>query len=149
MTIVKPKSAMKVSFCQHYSVDLVARTAAEKAGYSVKTARTKASELLQEPECRAYIDHLLEKKAKRIGIDASDVLEGIKNVTETCISTGEHSQALKGFELMGRHLKLFTDVQEQKHSFMQMGRVLMGEEGEQKALTFNVGSDVIEHEPSE
>lgn len=52
-------------------------------------------------------------------------------------------------ELLGKHLKIFTDVSEQKHTFTQMPSVMVGnpipdpETGEPKmtALTFNVGSD--------
>lgn len=52
-------------------------------------------------------------------------------------------------ELLGKHLKIFTDVSEQKHTFTQMPSVMVGspvadpETGQPKmtALTFNVGSD--------
>lgn len=54
----------------------------------------------------------MNERAKRTEITADYVLEGIRDTVERCRAEGEAfnpAQALKGFELLGKHLKLFTD----------------------------------------
>jgi phage terminase small subunit len=65
----------------------------------------------------------MEKRSKSLGIDANYVLEKIKETIERCSQaepvrdaegeTGEYkfesNSVLKGCELLGRHLKMFTD----------------------------------------
>ena len=147
--VKKPLSDKQKTFCKHYIKDLNGTQAALRAGYSEKTAGQIANNILKEPHIREYINKLLAKKSKRAGIDADYVLNGIKEATEKALKENKLTQALKGYELLGKHLKLFTDVQETKHTFTQMGRVVMNKGGEQKALSFNVGSDpnVIENPP--
>ena len=53
---------------------------------------------------------------------------------------------LAALEKIGKHLKLFTDVQENKHTFTQMGQVLVGvpdgkDGSPQRALEFDIGSE--------
>jgi phage terminase small subunit len=57
----------------------------------------------------------MQARAERTEITADYVLKGIKDVTERCAKEGEAfnpPSALKGYELMGKHLKLFTDKTE-------------------------------------
>tara|TARA_R110000851_G_scaffold332934_2_gene510502 strand:+ start:2535 stop:3080 length:546 start_codon:yes stop_codon:yes gene_type:complete len=49
---------------------------------------------------------------------------------------------LSALDKLGKHLKLFTDVQEQKHSFTKMGDVTFADEhGEAVPLTFDIGKE--------
>lgn len=72
--------------------------------------------------------------------DAACIAGVTQNLTGTNIKLHDKIAAL---EKLGKHLKLFTDVSEQKHSFTQMGRVIVGDpkSGKQAALTFNVGDE--------
>jgi phage terminase small subunit len=110
-------------FCEEYLIDLNATQAAIRAGYSEKTAKEIGCENLTKPNIQEYVQSLLEERSKRTEIDADYVLYGIKEVVERCIQaepvlmdgqpTGEyrfeHTGALKGYELLGKHLKLFTE----------------------------------------
>lgn len=99
-------------FAEEYLIDLNASQAAIRAGYSEATAPEQASRLLKNANVRAMIDERMAERSERTAITADYVLEGIKAVTERCAAQGEEfnpPSALKGYELLGKHLKLFTD----------------------------------------
>lgn len=111
-------------FCKEYLVDLNGAQAAIRAGYSEKTAKQIAAENLTKPYLQEYLSKLIKERSNRVEIDADYVIRGIKELTERCIQavpvlddkgneTGEWrfevSGAFKGYELLGKHLSLFTD----------------------------------------
>lgn len=103
------------AFVREYLVDLNATQAATRAGYSRRTAHAIGHENLTKPEIAAAIDAAMNERAKRTEITADYVLEGIRDTIERCRGEGEAfnaAQALKGFELLGKHLKLFTEKTE-------------------------------------
>lgn len=118
-----PKQEM---FCREYLVDLNGTQAAIRAGYSEKTANEQSAQLLAKLSIQEYVQSLMDERKERVDITADYVLKGIKDLTERCIQaqpvvvdgmpTGEYkfeaNAALKGYELMGKHLKLFTDKTE-------------------------------------
>lgn len=141
-------------FFREYLVDLNAAHAAIRAGYSKNTAKQIGYNMLNKPSVAAAVQEAMDKRAKKTEITAEYVLKGIKEVTESAIKGGELNNALRGFELMGKHLKLFTEVHEQHHTFTQMGRVVIGDPNAlngtpKKELFFDIGSDpnVIDLEP--
>lgn len=116
-----PKQAM---FVREYLVDLNATQAAIRAGYSAKTADVQASRLLGNVQVAAAVQAGMDKRAEAVDVNATYVLKGIVRVIERCEQaepvldkegneTGEYTfqagAALKGYELLGKHLKLFTD----------------------------------------
>ncbi len=116
-----PKQDM---FVREYLIDLNATQAAIRAGYSAKTAYSIGEENLKKPEIAAAIQKAMEKRAAAVDISAEYVLNGIKNLIDRCEQkipvlddkgepTGEWrfegSTAMRGYEMLGRHLKLFTD----------------------------------------
>lgn len=105
-----PKQEM---FCKEYLIDLNATQAAIRAGYSEKTAQRIGSENLSKPLIAERIQELMNKRSEKVEIDSSWVLKGIKDLTDTLVTSEDPSKAYKGFELAGRHLKLFTDKIEQ------------------------------------
>ena len=115
------------AFVREYLLDLNATQAAIRAGYSAHTANEQGSRLLANVKVSAAIEQAKIERAEKTKIDAEFVLAGIKRVTERCEQaepvldregneTGEYTfqagAALKGYELLGRHLKMFTDKQE-------------------------------------
>lgn len=118
-------------FVTEYLLDLNAVQAATRAGY--KCVNQNATRLMNLPEVRAAIQAEMDKRAQRTAITADYVLIGIQEVAERCMQRepvmvgkgedrtqlvdeeGRHvwsfdaTGALKGFELLGKHLKLFTD----------------------------------------
>lgn len=103
------------AFVREYLVDLNATQAAIRAGYSKRTAHVIGHENLKKPEIAAAIEVAMNERTKRTEITVDYVLEGIRDTIERCRGEGEAfnpAQALKGFELLGKHLKMFTDKAE-------------------------------------
>lgn len=125
------------AFVNEYLVDLNATQAATRAGYSARTASVIGHENLTKPEVQAAIQAAMQKRAERTEITADYVLRTIHDTVERCKQArpvldrrGEPVMAetpagtlapvydfdpmavLKGAELLGKHLKLFTDKTE-------------------------------------
>ncbi len=111
-------------FCKEYLVDLNATQAAVRAGYSERTAKSQGARLLTNVDVAERIQQLMTERSKRVEIDADWVLNGIKDLTDSLVASEDPSKAYKGFELAGKHLKLFTDKVE-----------LGGKDGEPIAIT--------------
>ena len=99
-------------FVKEYLIDLNATQAAIRAGYSEKTAGQTAHEYLKKPEIAAEIQSAMDTRAEIVGINAQDVLESIKHIRSMTMADCKYSDALKANELLGKHLKLFTDKTE-------------------------------------
>lgn len=114
-------------FVKEYAVDQNGTRAAKAAGYSAKTADVQASRLLANVKVRAIIDRANEKRCEKLDINADYVLQTIRDTVDRCAQavavtdregneTGEWKfdsfAVLKGCELLGKHLKLFTDKTE-------------------------------------
>jgi phage terminase small subunit len=100
-------TAKQELFITEYMKDLNATQAAIRAGYSEKTAKQVAAENLSKPYLKEIIDKRLAERAKNNGITAEYVLQGIKSIADDI--EAKHNDKLKAFELLGKHLKLFTD----------------------------------------
>lgn len=143
-------------FVAEYLIDLNATKAAERAGYSPKTAYSQGHDLLKKPEIASAIQAGMDKRANKLEISAERVLQEIakmafvdarkffntdgslKPATELDDDTAAALQGFdveklyqhfakgaaqetgtvskikiadktKSLELLGRHLKLFTD----------------------------------------
>lgn len=124
-------------FVEEYLVDLNATQAAIRSGYSVKTADQQGPRLLANPKIAARIQELMEGRSKRTEITADYVLTTIRETVDRCrqvapvldrkgkqvyVETPDGAEVpafafdsggvLKGCELLGKHLKLFTDKHE-------------------------------------
>jgi len=131
MAKLTDKQAM---FVKEYIIDLNATQAAIRAGYSEKTARQIASEHLSKPNIQDAIQAEMDARSKRTEINQDYVLNTIVNTIDRCQqaepvirANGEpvvienedgdivpayqfqSNSVLKGCELLGKHLKMFTD----------------------------------------
>ena len=116
-------------FVDEYLIDLNATQAAIRAGYSEKTANEQGSRLLANVSISEAIAEAQNKRAERTEITQDYVLTNIQKVIERCMQVqqvdncltqtedGELAQAfmfkeqgaLKGLELLGKHLGMFKD----------------------------------------
>lgn len=127
-------TAKQQRFVDEYLIDLNATQAAIRAGYSAKRADAIGYENLRKPEVAAAVEAAMQDRAKRTEITQDYVLQTIVDTIERCrqaapvldmkgnavmveLRDGSEAPAyafdakavLKGAELLGKHLKLFTD----------------------------------------
>jgi len=125
MSARTPSAEKRRRFIAEYLRDLNATEAATRAGYSAATAYSAGWRLLKRPDVREQIQKAMDKRAEKTQITAEYVLEGIKAVTQAAVERGEAANALRGYELMGKHLKLFTDKIEQKQETTIKGYIVV------------------------
>lgn len=124
-------------FVEEYLIDLNATQAAIRAGYSKKTAQEQGHQLLRKTSVKAAIDAAMAERSERTGITQDYVLNVIKETVERCSQAKpvlnkkgepvfvetpdgqlqpayqfESFAVLKGAELLGKHLGMFTDKME-------------------------------------
>ena len=129
-------TAKQDRFVAEYLIDLNATQAAIRAGYSEKTAYSIGQENLKKPDIASAISAAQAKRAERTEITQDYVLTTIRDTIERCkqaepvryqngdqvyVDTpgGDLAPAykfdaggvLRGAELLGRHLAMFTDKQ--------------------------------------
>ncbi len=122
------------AFAREYLIDLNATQAAIRAGYSAKTAEQQGHQLLKKTSVAKAIREGRVARAERTEISADYVLTTITETIERCRQakpvldrkgdpvmvetehgdivpayTFDSTAVLKGAELLGKHLKLFTD----------------------------------------
>jgi len=119
-------TAKQEMFCKEYIIDLNSTQASIRAGYSKKTANVIGPENLAKPCIAERIAELSEDRLDRVKVDADDVLRDLMELKDICMGKKdititdkdgaltttqvfEHSGANKSLELIGRHLKMFTD----------------------------------------
>jgi phage terminase small subunit len=125
----KSSEARRKRFVEEYSVDCNGTQAAVRAGYSVKTAAVQASRLLRNAKLRGAIDLLLAQNADRAALTAGEVITGIRRTIRRCEALGSDFQpfaALKGYELLGKHLKMWTNDKETTDDSAIVARLLEG-----------------------
>lgn len=72
-------------FCQEYLIDCNGKQAAIRAGYAPHSAEVTGSRLLRNAKVKARIADLQAKRAKRVGLEADQVLEVLGRVIESNI----------------------------------------------------------------
>lgn len=105
-------TAKQQQFVKEYLVDLNATQAAIRAGYSQKNADKIGSELLGKTRVAQAVQEAMDKRSEKVEITADYVLSTIKETVEKCKQEEQHQAVFKGCELLGKHLKLFTEKTE-------------------------------------
>lgn len=105
----RPLSNKQRIFVEEYLVDLNATQAAIRAGYSERTAYSVGQRLLKNVEIQRAVAAAQAKRARRVEIKAEDVLRGVIEVTTQARDSGDLKTALKGYELLGKHLGIFAE----------------------------------------
>jgi phage terminase small subunit len=99
-------------FADEYLIDSNGTQAAIRAGYSAKSATVQAYKMLLKPHIAAYVKQKKQSVAEKLGLDAEYVLSKLKSIGQLTMPTREESNptvALKSFELLGKHLRLFEE----------------------------------------
>ena len=107
LTKLTPKQRL---FVYEYLIDLNATQAAIRAGYSKKTAGQIGDENLRKPQIATAIQESMSQRAERAKISSELVIQGLLRLIRRCEADGEGfdaSQAIRGYELLGKHLGLF------------------------------------------
>lgn len=99
----------QILFVNEYLVDLNATQAAIRAGYSARTAHVAGYNLLRKPGVAEAVRKGLQERAEKLHLSGEDVLSSIVDIRGKAVTGGNLTQALKANELLGKHLKLFTD----------------------------------------
>ncbi len=114
----------RAAFAMEYPIDLNGTKAAIRAGYSEKRAAEQACRMLQDPAVKAHIDKAMADRASRLGLSADWVLARLKQISDRCVQAepardaeGEETGwfkfdaagANRATELIGKHLRMFTD----------------------------------------
>lgn len=100
-------------FVAEYLVDMNATRAAIAAGYKdSSTIRKTGHELLNRPRVKAAISEARKRQAAKLDLSAEKVLTDIDRIARKAERARKFGEALKGHELLGKHLKLFTEKHE-------------------------------------
>lgn len=104
-------------FVQEYLVDLNATQAAIRAGYSENTAYSIGNENLKKPEIAEKIRELMAEREERTNITQDKVLDELAEVGFAKKNTVhgirmKMSDKIKALELLGKHLGMFQDKQD-------------------------------------
>jgi phage terminase small subunit len=125
-------------FALEYCVSLNGTQAAIRAGYAQNSAHVEASRLLRDAKVLTRVCELMKERAESLKIDAGFVLKSLLEVYGRCMENtpvmvwdGEQKAmvheinengigvykfdsagALKALEMIGKHLKMFTDKSE-------------------------------------
>lgn len=112
-------------FCDEYLIDTDGAKAAIRAGYSERSAKQIASELLTKPDLRAYIDKRLEEMQSKSIASATEVMQYLTSVLrgeskasvlsmcgdgcqEVIEKAPDEKEKLKAAELLARRYNLFA-----------------------------------------
>lgn len=115
-------------FCKEYVIDYNGTQAAIRAGYSEKTAKVQASQLLREEKILTTIRNLQKEQMQELCLCEEKVIKDLCSILIRCMSaepvmewdyeehdyvkTGEYQfdskGALKAIELLGKHLGMFN-----------------------------------------
>lgn len=131
-------------FVKEYLIDLNATQACIRAGYGEKNAKQQGTENLAKPIIKEAIQEAMQKRSEKVELDANWVLTKLKAIAERCMAaepvmvrgedgmepSGEYkfdsSGANKSLELIGKHLKMFTDKVEQDTSLTVVRKTFKG-----------------------
>lgn len=72
-------------------------------------ADASASRLLANVRVRERLTFLQNRAAEKATITKASLIQGVYEVTEDAKKKGGHSAALRGYELLGREFKTFTE----------------------------------------
>ena len=96
-------------FCEEYLVDLNATQAVIRAGYDTRHPNKVAYQLTNNPAVRLAIDALKAERHKNSDVTKDLVLRGIQKIIRKAEENNNLTAALRGYEMLAKHLGMFVD----------------------------------------
>ena len=96
-------------FVDEYFVDLNAKQAAMRAGYSPKTAESQGSRLLSHAKVSEAIQHGQAQIANKYEVTQEYVIEKLIENLDGSLREGQRGPANGAFTLLGKHIGMFVD----------------------------------------
>ena len=103
--------AKMLRFVDEYMIDLNACAAVLRAGYKTRNRDVMAAQLMQHPLVKREIANRTAERREKMELSAEYVIHKLINIVENT-DEGNPQAALRGLELLGKHLGLFKDRQE-------------------------------------
>ena len=131
-------------FCEEYIIDLNGTQAAIRAGYSKKTARAIANELLTKLDIQEYICELKNKRSERVKYSQDELMRDILEVKNRCLQanpvldkegneTGiwkfDSNGANKALDMLAKHVGFYETDNKQKAFNISVNREAVEVEG--------------------
>ena len=131
-------------FCEEYIIDLNGTQAAIRAGYSKKTARSIANELLTKLDIQEYICELKKKRSERVKYSQDELMRDILEVKNRCMQanpvldkegneTGvwkfDSNGANKALDMLAKHVGFYETDNKQKAFNISVNREAVEVEG--------------------
>ncbi len=89
-------------------LDYNATKAAIRAGYSVRSAKQIANEILTKHDVTERIAEYQKEKNEAFQLNAQEVLNRLSRIAERDLA--KDSDKIRALELLGKHFQLFTDT---------------------------------------
>ena len=96
-------------FVDEYLIDLNAKQAAIRSGYSPKTAEQQGFQLLKKTSVSEAIEQAQKERQKRTLVTQDDVIRGLLTEAEWQGEGSSHSARVSSWAHLGKHLNMFTD----------------------------------------
>ncbi len=123
----RPLTPKERLFVDEYLVDLNASAACKRAGYKTKAANVMGASLLTKINISKAVQIAMLQRAERTQITVDSVLTDIAAIKDNATRMDDNGDmvdrpsALKSCELLGRHLKMFTDKTEHNFNINMIG----------------------------
>jgi phage terminase small subunit len=98
-------------FVNEYFIDLNATAAVLRAGYKTRDPSKIAVRLMKHPLVKREVETRFEEKKDKADLSAEYVIQKLIDIVEKT-ENGNPQAALRGLELLGKHLGLYRDKQE-------------------------------------
>jgi len=128
VSLTKRQQLFVMEYCADPSVGKA--EAARKAGFSKNRAHKTACDLMKHPEVQREIERKLTKRLEKVETTQESVLQELHSIIEAAKEAGaghwQMQARLKAAELIGKHLKMWTEKLEVGPSPALMEMLLEG-----------------------
>ena len=105
-------------FVDEYLIDGNATQAAIRAGYSEKTAEVIGHENLSKPKIGQAIRRKRKNLSEKVEVTQEYVIESIVRIAKKAEESGNHQAALKGMNMLAKHLGMYIERSESTHEWV-------------------------------